>query len=158
MWFHLWRHGARRGRHPNEHTLPPGGLDVLEFPPDEDLKPYINTCALVAALIATLTFAAAFTMPGGYNTSPDNLGGPTLVERAALRVFILSDTLGMCTSITAVYILTSAMRAQQDALFPLMAASWMLLDTALLSTLHPEDFIVLHLLPGLCQFFLETFF
>ncbi|KAG5551382.1 hypothetical protein RHGRI_009710 [Rhododendron griersonianum] len=136
MWFHLRRHGARRGRHPNVHKVSRlGPTSGFQFPPDEDLKPFINTLALVAALIATLTFTAAFTIPGGYDTNPDNLGGPTLVKRAALRVFILSDTLAMCCSITAVYILTAAMRAQQDALFPLMAASWMFLNTALLSTL-----------------------
>ncbi|KAG5551387.1 hypothetical protein RHGRI_009714 [Rhododendron griersonianum] len=136
LWFHLRRHGARRGRHPNEHMLPRRGPNmILQYPPDEDLKPYINTTALVAALIATLTFAAAFTMPGGYDTSPDNLGGPTLVKRAALRVFILSDTLAMCTSITAVAVLTWAMRAQQDALLPFMAISWFCLNIALHSTL-----------------------
>ncbi|XP_058211192.1 ankyrin repeat-containing protein At5g02620-like [Rhododendron vialii] len=135
LWFHLTRHGARHGRHPNEHVVPPYGPCLLQFPPDKDLKPYINTCALVAALIATLTFAAAFTMPGGYDTSPDNLGDPTLIKRAALRVFMLSDTLAMCCSITAVFILTGALLAQQDALIRLMYTSGMLLNIALFSTL-----------------------
>ncbi|KAH7842486.1 hypothetical protein Vadar_005841 [Vaccinium darrowii] len=106
MWFHLRRHKAPRGRHPNEHKVPVGAThklitspdeaDQKKTSPDEKLKSFINTMALVAALIATLTFAAAFTMPGGYNNSPDNSGVATLVKKTALKVFILSDTLAMC--------------------------------------------------------------
>ncbi|KAF7146744.1 hypothetical protein RHSIM_Rhsim04G0034200 [Rhododendron simsii] len=136
IWFHLRRHGARRGRQPNKHMLPRRGPNMfLQYPPDEDWKPYVNTTALIAILITTITFAAAFAMPGGYDTNSDNLGGPTLVKRAALRVFILSDTLAMCCSITAVCILTAAMHVQQNALPPYMAASWLCLNIALLSTL-----------------------
>ncbi|KAH7843710.1 hypothetical protein Vadar_019845 [Vaccinium darrowii] len=117
MWFHLRRHKAPRGRHPNEYKVPVGGThklitspdeadqkkkispdeaDQKETPADKKLKSFINTMALVAALIATLTFAAAFTMPGGYNNSPANSGVATLVKKTALKVFILSDTLAMC--------------------------------------------------------------
>ncbi|KAH7842552.1 hypothetical protein Vadar_006638 [Vaccinium darrowii] len=90
MWFHLRRHGAPRGRQPNEHKVPVGGNRRSIHSPDEDMKPFINTLALVAALIATLTFAAVFTIPGGY----DDLGSATLQKKAALWVFILSDTVG----------------------------------------------------------------
>ncbi|KAH7841997.1 hypothetical protein Vadar_000297 [Vaccinium darrowii] len=135
MWFHLWRHGAPRGRCPNEHKVPVGGPKEVIRSPDEDTKPYINTMSVVAALIATLTFAAAFTMPGGYDSSPDNLGGATLVKKAALKAFILSDTLAMCCSITVVSLLWRAMRVEQDLKFVLTNASVILLHIALLATL-----------------------
>ncbi|KAH7844579.1 hypothetical protein Vadar_029648 [Vaccinium darrowii] len=135
MWFHLRRHGAPRGRHPNEHEVPVGGLKGIIRSPDEDRKPIINTMSVVAALIATLTFAAAFTMPGGYNSGPDNLGGATLVKKAALRAFILSDTLAMCCSITVVSLLWTAMRVEEDLKFSLTNTSMILLNIALCATL-----------------------
>ncbi|KAH7842377.1 hypothetical protein Vadar_004623 [Vaccinium darrowii] len=135
MWFHLRRQGAPRGRRPNEHKVPVGGPKEVIRSPDEDTKPYINTMSVVAALIATLTFAAAFTMPGGCDSSPDNLGGATLVKKAALRAFILSDTLAMCCSITVVSLLWRAIHVEQDLKFVLTNASVILLHIALLATL-----------------------
>ncbi|KAH7839960.1 hypothetical protein Vadar_010698 [Vaccinium darrowii] len=131
MWFHLRRYGAPRGRAPNEHMVPVGGTKMVVGSPDEDMKPYINTMSVVAALIATLTFAAAFTMPGGYDSS----GEATLAKKAALWVFILSDALAMCCSITVVSLLWRAMVVEQDLQFVLINASVTLLHIALLATL-----------------------
>ncbi|KAH7844053.1 hypothetical protein Vadar_023726 [Vaccinium darrowii] len=131
MWFHLRRHGAPRGRQPNEHKVPVGGNRRSIHSPDEDMKPFINTLALVAALIATLTFAAVFTIPGGY----DDLGSATLQKKAALWVFILSDTLAMCCSITVLLLLWWAMHVYHDSVFPMINASSILLYIALIATL-----------------------
>ncbi|KAH7844420.1 hypothetical protein Vadar_027800 [Vaccinium darrowii] len=131
MWFHLRRHGAPRGRQPNEHKVPIGGIGGIIRSLDEDMKPFINTLALVAALIATLTFAAVFTIPGGY----DDLGSTTLQKKAALWVFILSDTLAMCCSITVLLLLWWAMRVEQDSMFPMTNTSAILLYIALIATL-----------------------
>ncbi|KAJ6297489.1 hypothetical protein OIU78_023107 [Salix suchowensis] len=47
---------------------------------------------VVAALIATVTFAAAFTLPGGYKS---NQGTAILAKNAAFIVFLISDAISM---------------------------------------------------------------
>ncbi|XP_058211399.1 protein ACCELERATED CELL DEATH 6-like [Rhododendron vialii] len=135
MWFRLRRHGASRGRHPNVHKVPHGRPRITIRSRDEDMKPYINTLALIAALIATLTFAAAFTMPGGYNPSPDNLGVATLAKKAALKAFVLLDTLAMGCSILALFLVLRAMHVEQDVTFSLTNTSTILLLIAFYATL-----------------------
>ena len=61
---------------------------------------------LVAVLVATVAFAAAFQIPGGYK--PD--GTPTLIEEAAFKCFLVFDTIAFCFSVTTVYFLFYASR------------------------------------------------
>ncbi|KAL6342703.1 hypothetical protein AAG906_013109 [Vitis piasezkii] len=58
-----------------------------------------ETHLIVAALVATVTFAAGFTLPGGYN---DN-GMAILTKRAAFKAFIVTDTIAVILSVSAVY-------------------------------------------------------
>jgi len=55
---------------------------------------------VVAALIATVTFAAAFTLPGGYKS---DRGTAILAKKAAFIVFIISDAMSMVLSILAIF-------------------------------------------------------
>ncbi|XP_052305504.1 uncharacterized protein LOC18110663 isoform X4 [Populus trichocarpa] len=60
---------------------------------------------VVAALIATVTFAAAFTLPGGYkNDQGPNEGTAILAKKAAFIVFVISDAMSMVLSLLAVFI------------------------------------------------------
>ncbi|KAH7844143.1 hypothetical protein Vadar_024801 [Vaccinium darrowii] len=104
-------------------------------PTDADFKPFIKTIILVATLIATVTFAAAFTMPGGFDTRPKKEGVATLVTKAALKVFILSDTFSMCCSITVVLLLSMAMLAERDVVSSIAQYSMTLLYLAFFATL-----------------------
>jgi len=54
---------------------------------------------VVAALIATVTFAAAFTLPGGYKS---NQGTAILAKKGAFIVFVISDAISMVLSICAI--------------------------------------------------------
>ncbi|KAH7843897.1 hypothetical protein Vadar_022064 [Vaccinium darrowii] len=133
MWIHLRRLGAPRGRRPNKHMVPIGGLGDNRFirSPDEDSKPVFNTRSVVAALIATVTFTAALAMPGGYDSS----GEANLVKKPALWAFILSDALAMCCSIAVLFLLLGAMVVERDLQTILNNASVSLLSIAILATL-----------------------
>ncbi|KAJ6696657.1 hypothetical protein OIU85_003050 [Salix viminalis] len=56
---------------------------------------------VITALIATVTFAAAFTLPGGYKSDK---GTAILAKKAAFIVFLISDAISMVLSISAVFI------------------------------------------------------
>ncbi|KAJ6417329.1 hypothetical protein OIU84_003110 [Salix udensis] len=65
-----------------------------------------NTLLLVATLIATVTFAAAFTLPGGFNNDRGPKQGVALLESSKrLRWFIFSDAIAMTSSIIAACII-----------------------------------------------------
>ncbi|KAK2647178.1 hypothetical protein Ddye_022373 [Dipteronia dyeriana] len=60
---------------------------------------------VAAALIATVTFAAAFTLPGGYkNEEGKNQGTAILSRNSAFQTFVITDALAMVFSICAVFI------------------------------------------------------
>ncbi|GAY63534.1 hypothetical protein CUMW_226370 [Citrus unshiu] len=62
---------------------------------------------VVAALIATVTFAAAFTLPGGYKSDTDdgpNRGTAILNKNVAFQAFVISDAIAMVLSLSAVLV------------------------------------------------------
>ena len=68
-----------------------------------------NYCMLVATLITTLVFAAAFTVPGG--SSPET-GTPTLSESIWFRVFFISDAIALLSSSTSILIFLSILTSR----------------------------------------------
>lgn len=67
------------------------------------IQMYTSNTAVVAALLATITFAAAFTLPGGYSNDPPGEGLPIFARKAAFQVFMLSDTIAMCSSLAVAF-------------------------------------------------------
>ncbi|XP_027063833.1 protein ACCELERATED CELL DEATH 6-like [Coffea arabica] len=72
--------------------------------PMKQMKPHnykdrVNTLLLVSTLVATVTFAAGFTVPGGYNNSDPYQGMATMLGLKKFHVFIFCDTIAMFTSI-----------------------------------------------------------
>ncbi|KAL6600403.1 hypothetical protein ACP70R_045203 [Stipagrostis hirtigluma subsp. patula] len=65
---------------------------------------YTNYTSLVAILIATITFAAAFTLPGGYSTDTADKGHPILARELAFQAFVITDTMAMCSSLAVAFL------------------------------------------------------
>ncbi|KAI3966299.1 hypothetical protein MKW92_011223 [Papaver armeniacum] len=68
------------------------------------MKDTSGSCMIVTALIATVAFAAAFTVPGG-NISDSNSsmnGSPVFLGRTSFTVFVVADALALFASITSV--------------------------------------------------------
>ncbi|CDP14768.1 unnamed protein product [Coffea canephora] len=79
-------------------------VDAQTAVPMEQKKPHnykdrVNTLLLVSTLVATVTFAAGFTVPGGYNNSDPYQGMATMLGEKKFHVFIFCDTIAMFTSI-----------------------------------------------------------
>ncbi|XP_025826933.1 ankyrin repeat-containing protein ITN1-like [Panicum hallii] len=69
---------------------------------DKDFDKVVDAYFIAATLIATVTFAATFTMPGGY----DQTRGIALHGRnAAFMTFVVSNTVAMCSSIVVIFLL-----------------------------------------------------
>lgn len=75
---------------------------------DEKMKDKVMTVAqthlVVATLIVTITFAAGFTLPGGFDSNPGpNQGMAILIRKAAFKVFVYMDTIAFVCSTGVVF-------------------------------------------------------
>ena len=92
---------AAGGDHVHLHS----GMSNTTAATDEDPKD-INgitvTTTIASVLIATVTFAAAFTVPGGYVADDHpRAGTAVLARRFAFRAFVASDAMAFLCSIAA---------------------------------------------------------
>ncbi|KAI3932429.1 hypothetical protein MKW92_030706 [Papaver armeniacum] len=68
------------------------------------MKDTSGSCMIVTALIATVAFAAAFTVPGGNisdSNNPEN-GSPVFLGKDTFTVFVVADTIALTSSVTSV--------------------------------------------------------
>ncbi|KAF8034604.1 hypothetical protein BT93_C0801 [Corymbia citriodora subsp. variegata] len=95
----VWGNKGRDVRSPREQSC--GASESSKWIKDE-----INTQLLVATLVASVTFTAGFTLPGGYNASNDpHPGKATMLHKGVFQLFVICDTLAMYNSILAVVVL-----------------------------------------------------
>ncbi|XP_059631629.1 uncharacterized protein LOC132274379 isoform X2 [Cornus florida] len=73
------------------------------------LRDTATSCTIVATLIVTVMFAAAFTLPGG---TDDESGNPKFLGRNSFMVFIISDALSLFSSATAVLMFLSILTSR----------------------------------------------
>ena len=52
----------------------------------------------------SITFAAAFTLPGGYSNDVGSEGLPIMSKKFAFQAFLISDVLAMCSSFAVAFI------------------------------------------------------
>ncbi|KAL2896566.1 Ankyrin repeat-containing protein ITN1, partial [Bienertia sinuspersici] len=82
-----------------------------------------STLTVVAALLATITFAAGFTLPGGLN---QETGDAILAKKVPFLIFLLSDVYAMCTSMLVLFCLIWSMISNDSE------TEYMLVDRSLL--------------------------
>lgn len=87
---------------------------------------------VVAALLATITFTAGFTLPGGFT---QDTGEALLAKRACFQVFMVSDTLALFFSMLVLICLTWSMVFSPSKSLILIDRSMVLLRVALNCTL-----------------------
>ncbi|KAI3921537.1 hypothetical protein MKW98_013471 [Papaver atlanticum] len=83
------------------------------------MKDTSHACMLVTTLIATVMFAAAFTLPGG---SDQNTGRSLIATSAAFKVFVVCDAVSLfssCTSVLMFFSILTARFAERDFLISL---------------------------------------
>ncbi|KAJ0081294.1 hypothetical protein Patl1_12360 [Pistacia atlantica] len=65
------------------------------------MKDTANSCMIVATLIATVVFAAVFTVPGGTN---EESGMPLFANNLFFRIFVLADAISLVLSVYSLLI------------------------------------------------------
>ncbi|KAM4087414.1 hypothetical protein ACJW30_10G176300 [Castanea mollissima] len=75
----------------------------------EWLRSTSESCSVVAALIATVAFASATTVPGGVK---QDIGTPTLENQPAFDAFAISSLVALCFSVTALVMFLSILTSR----------------------------------------------
>ncbi|XP_030506138.2 uncharacterized protein LOC115721046 isoform X1 [Cannabis sativa] len=92
QWNQLVRNVDHHHHHPMEKAIK-----------SDRLKKISDTHLLVAALIATVTFTAAFTLPGGYeNDDHTSKGMAVLSNKIFFKVFVVADSVAFYCSAASV--------------------------------------------------------
>ncbi|XP_047311078.1 ankyrin repeat-containing protein At5g02620-like [Impatiens glandulifera] len=78
--------------------------DVLRNEAKDWLRRTAENCSIIAVLIATVAFAAAYTVPGGPN---QNTGYPLLENHPFFVIFTLTDVLSLTLALTSVIVFLS---------------------------------------------------
>ncbi|KAK9073670.1 hypothetical protein SSX86_006264 [Deinandra increscens subsp. villosa] len=98
------------------------------------MKAVAESYTITAALITTIVFAAAITVPGGSN---QEMGTPIFTNNPAFRIFAISDAVSLFTSATSLLMFLSVLTtrfAEQDFLFKLPTKLIIGLTTLFIST------------------------
>lgn len=98
----------------------------------EGLNNAINSATVVAVLIATVAFAAIFTVPGQYVEEPTpgfSVGEAHIARNAAFIIFILFDSFALFISLAVVVVQTSLVvieqKAKQQMMFVINKLMWL---------------------------------
>ncbi|XP_076931865.1 uncharacterized protein LOC143597165 [Bidens hawaiensis] len=79
---------------------------------EEWMKGTASQCMVVAALIATIVFAAAFTVPGGYAQTDKDNGTPVFKSEATFMVFVVADAISLFASSASILIFLSILTSR----------------------------------------------
>lgn len=89
----------------NEDSVVDDNRKEFDDESDSQVNKGKEASLIVATLIATVTFTAGFTMPGGYISDAGPLQGAAILrKRLAFKAFMISSTIAMLLSCSAVFI------------------------------------------------------
>ena len=88
-------------------------------PKPEQIQHLINVILVIAVLVATVTFSAALTVPGGFDRSDAG-------HRNAFRIFIICDSIAMYVSMTGAFVLIWALVSTDGEKFAINNALYLL--------------------------------
>ncbi|XXG72470.1 hypothetical protein AAC387_Pa07g1560 [Persea americana] len=111
----------------------PGKDDRDKDPRTQSYKGLSNAISTVAGLIITVSFAAAFTIPGGYIGDGSNKGKATLAGKPFLWIFIITDSLALFSSTCIALLLFFAGLGDNILLLAAISRSLTLMAISLLS-------------------------
>ncbi|KAL0344577.1 UNVERIFIED_CONTAM: Ankyrin repeat-containing protein [Sesamum radiatum] len=106
------------------YVVLPRGLNKMQ---SEGLNNAITSTTVVAVLIATVAFAAIFTLPGQYVDDPKNvppgfsLGEANIAPNIEFTIFLIFDALALFISLAVVVVQTSVVVVERKAKKQLMA-------------------------------------
>lgn len=121
--------GAPRAHQPK--TFRSISVKIGDQPETESWRDKINVILLVATLIATVTFTAGFTMPGGYNNTNPDQGIATMLEKVKFQEFVICDTIAMYSSIIVAVTLIWAQLGDPSSMRVALKLALLLLGIAL---------------------------
>ncbi|PIA32231.1 hypothetical protein AQUCO_04500078v1 [Aquilegia coerulea] len=66
---------------------------------EKEIKDQTDFDLLVGALIATVSFTAGITVPGGYTSDKPNEGTAVLAKKVSFKVFVITNTIALLLSL-----------------------------------------------------------
>ncbi|PQQ03521.1 protein ACCELERATED CELL DEATH 6-like [Prunus yedoensis var. nudiflora] len=107
------------------------GSTHSKLPNEESIRDRVNTLLVVATLVATVTFAAGFTMPGGYNSSSPQEGMATLLNKDMFQAFVICNTIAMYSAVLVTVCLIWAQLGDLNLVYAALRLALPLLAIAL---------------------------
>ncbi|XP_062009633.1 ankyrin repeat-containing protein NPR4-like isoform X1 [Rosa rugosa] len=78
---------------------------------EKSMRETATSCTVVGALVVTMMFAAAFTVPGGNN---QDTGAPMFLKAKAFMIFIISDAISLFSSTVMIFLGILTSRYKED--------------------------------------------
>eukprot|EP00268_Persea_americana_P050997 TRINITY_DN5601_c0_g1_i2.p1 TRINITY_DN5601_c0_g1~~TRINITY_DN5601_c0_g1_i2.p1 ORF type:complete len:614 (+),score=95.00 TRINITY_DN5601_c0_g1_i2:36-1877(+) len=123
--------GARRGERLLHTQANRAHAEDITAPRIESYRAMSKTILVVAGLIITVTFAAAFSIPGGYNSDVPDKGLAVLRRRPAFWAFMITDAIALFSSIIVALLLIWAGIGDKDLLVGTVSIATRLMAIAL---------------------------